>query len=156
MLCGQAPQNMPYMISKQKTLQKKITSPKTEKFYFSFFDIKTIQIDLKLAQGERELVFRPEKWFLKISGFELRKISKNFQKKLSKIENFCSKFFKNFSFFRCFLTMGASVTTWLTAWAFQNGKSQIRLAARVFWNRPPSPPTAKKNWSKSNFKVLLC
>ena len=63
MLWGQAPQNMPYMISKQKIFQKKITSPKNEKFYVSIFDLKTIQIVLITAQGEREMVFEPKKRF---------------------------------------------------------------------------------------------
>ena len=48
---------------KEKIFQKKITSPKNEKFYILIFDIKTIQIDLKLAQGEQEIVFRPKKRF---------------------------------------------------------------------------------------------
>ena len=48
---------------KENIFQKKITSPKNEKFYVLIFDKKTIQIDLKLAQGEREIGFRPKKRF---------------------------------------------------------------------------------------------
>ena len=46
---------------KTKAFQKKITSPKNEKFYFLILDLKTIQIVLISAQGEREIVFGTKK-----------------------------------------------------------------------------------------------
>ena len=79
---------------------------------------------------------------------DLEKFQKFFKKSGQKFKNFSQNFRKNFIFFRCFLTLGASVTTWLTAWASQITKSYIRLAAIGFWKRPPSPPTAKKNLIK--------
>ena len=48
---------------KTKDTSKKITSPKTEKFSFLIFDLKTIQIVLISAQGEREMVFGTKKQF---------------------------------------------------------------------------------------------
>ena len=122
MLWGQAPQNMPYMISKQKIFQKKITSPKNEKFYVSIFDLKTIQIVLITAQGSGKWFLSPKNGFKIFRFSNLEKIQKFFKKKRSKIEKFLSKFSKNFYFFRCFFSLGASLTTWLTAWASQNTK----------------------------------
>ena len=48
---------------KTKNFSKKITSPKIEKFYVLIFDLKTIQIVLITAQGERERVFGTNKRF---------------------------------------------------------------------------------------------
>ena len=60
---GASPTNHALDDINSKNLQKKIPSPKIEKFYFLIFDLKTVQIVLISAQGEREKVFRPKKRF---------------------------------------------------------------------------------------------
>ena len=60
---GASPAKHALVDIKTKKLFKKITSPKNEKFYFLIFDLKTIQIVLITAQGEREMVLEPKKRF---------------------------------------------------------------------------------------------
>ena len=90
---------------KTKKLFKKITSPKNENFYFSIFDIKTIQIDIKLDQGEREIDLGPKNGFKKIRFSDLEKFQKIFQK-VVKNWKFLIKDFKKVLFFPLFFITG--------------------------------------------------
>ena len=60
---GASPAKHALVDIKTNKLFKKITSLKNEKFYFLIFDLKTIQIVLITAQGEREMVLEPKKRF---------------------------------------------------------------------------------------------
>ena len=67
------------------------------------FDSKTIQMDLKSAQGERETVFRPKNRFQNFSIFGLKKISKIFQNLCKNFEFFKLFFVKSCNFFPVFI-----------------------------------------------------